>query len=161
MAGRVRRQSCVVDRLPAGCHRELAEAIKPPDCPRVHVRRRIEVVDLAGYLRAEGRRVEAIDAANRRAAGSEGGPKRVDTDARGRHDADARDPDLALAHTELFVPVASPDSRCPSAAAPLAGTSRSAARASAMALNVASVRPAMGRANRRSTTIANTRRRGG
>ena len=142
----------VLEREPAGHEPELAEPVELPRGLRRHPRERVEVVDLRGHLRAERARVEPVDARDRRPAAPKARPERVDAGPGGRDDPDAGDPDAPT------------DSRHRGIAGGAAAASRSAtgavATASAIALNVASVRPAMGRVNQRSTTLARPGSRG-
>ena len=130
-------------------HPELAESVELAGGLRRHPLERVEVVDLGRDLAAERRRVEAIDPLDRRLRPPETGPEGVDAGADRRHDADAGDPDRAV---DSLMPLVS------SSAADR--TVRRSATASARALNVASVRPAIGRVNARSTNRAKPGRRG-
>src|SRR6185295_15437449 len=111
---------------------------------------RVEIVDLGGDLAAERRRVEAIDPLDRRPARAEPGAEGVDPGADRGDDTDPRDPDGAsvVAHVDGFVESAAAD------------VSTGAARASAIAPNVARVRPAIGRVKRRSINQAQPGTRG-
>src|SRR4029453_5135569 len=92
-----------------------------------HPGERVEVVDLRRDLRSERRRIEPVDSLHRRLRGAQPGPERVDAGADRGDDADAGDEDARPPH---------------------------GATASAIALNVASVRVAIGRVKPRSTTAA-------
>ena len=77
-----RRQPGVVERQPAGDQPELAEPVELARGLGRHPGERVEVVDLGRDLRAERARVEAVDALDRRAAGPQPGPERVDARSR-------------------------------------------------------------------------------
>jgi hypothetical protein len=137
-----RPQPGVVEREPTRHHPELAEPIELAGGLRRHPGQRIEVVDLGGHLAAERRGVEPVDAFDRRLGTPKAGAERVDAGADRRDEPDPRDPDpAATAHVVDFV---AGDGSDPCASA----------TASASALNVASVRPAIGRVKKRSTKRA-------
>ena len=142
-----RRQPGVVEREPAGDQPELAEPVELARGLGRHPGERVEVVDLGRDLRAERARVEAVDALDRGAAGTQPGPERVEPGPDRGDDADPGDPDApSVGHGGGF--------------AVRAAGSDSSARASASALNVASVRPAIGRVKARSTNAAKSATRG-
>ena len=90
-----------------GDHPELAEPVELAGGLGRHPGERVEVVDLGGDLRAERRRVEAVDALDRGAARAQARPERVDAGADRGDQADARDPDPAsIAHVDGFVAAA-------------------------------------------------------
>src|SRR5262249_30415848 len=121
---------------------ELAEPVELSRGLRWHPGERIEVVDLRGDVAPERARVEPVDRLDRGPGRAEPGPERLATGPDRGDDPDARDPDpTEPRHDERFVVASSSDSR-PSSA-------------SAMARNVPSVRPAMGRVKNRSTNAAN------
>ena len=140
------RQPRVVEREPAGDQPELAEPVELAGRLGRHPGERVEVVDLGRDLRAERARVEAVDPLDRRAAGAQAGPERVATGPDGGDDPDPGDPDApSVGHGRRFVGAA---------------IRTRPASASASALNVASVRPAIGRVKARSTNAANSGTRG-
>src|SRR5262245_34719403 len=100
---------------------------------------------MGGDLRPERRRIEAIDALDRRLRRAEPGPERVDARPDRRHDADPGDEDPTMrpvVHLRRFAICGSADSPTPMATA------------SAIALNAASVREAMGRVKAASMNAA-------
>ncbi len=134
-----RRQAGVVEREAAGDQPELAEPVELAGRLGRHPGERVEVVDLGRDLRAERARVEAVDPLDRRAAGAQPGPERVATGADRGDDPEPGDPDRRRS-------VMSVD---PSAWR--TAVAAASASASASALNVPSVRPAIGRVKSRST----------
>src|SRR5690606_867497 len=72
---------------------ELRVAVEPTRGAEVHEALRLEVVDLGGDAGAPGRRVEAGDAADRRALAAEPLPQRVHADAGGGDRPEARNGD--------------------------------------------------------------------
>ena len=133
----------VVEREPAGDQAELAEPVELPRGLRRHPRERVEVVDLGGDLRAERTRVEAVDPPDRRTGRAEARPGRRRRRCRSavmtpmpviqtrRRSASSRDRSVGPARGRR-------SARRPRRAVCVA-------TASAIALNVASVRPAIGR----------------
>ncbi len=129
-AGNAGREPRVLERQPPGNQPELAEPLELPRGLRRHVVESVEVVDLGGDLRAERRWIEAVDPANRRSASPHAVPERHPARPDRRDDAETGDPDATRpAHETALV-------------------------ASAIDLKVASVRPAIGRTNSRSTIVA-------
>ena len=146
--GLARPHRGVVEREASGHHPELAEAVELAGGLRRHPGQRIEVVDLGGHLAAERRRVEPVDPLDRRYGPAKTRPKRVHAGPDRRDQPDAGDPDPATtAHALGFV--------CGGGSDPCTSTTNSAS-----ALNVASVRPAIGRVKKRSTNHANPGIRG-
>jgi len=138
----------IVERESSRHHPELAESVELPRRLRRHERERVEVVDLRSDLASEGRWVEAIDPLDRRRRPAEPVPERVHARADRRDQAETGDPDAPLiAHAVRFGGGAGSDLSI-------------RARASASALKVPSVRPAMGRVKRRSTNAAKPGTRG-
>ena len=72
----------VVERQPAGDQPELAEPVELAGGLGRHPGERVEVVDLGRDLRAERRRVEPVDALDRRARRAQAGTERVDARCR-------------------------------------------------------------------------------
>ena len=147
----------VGQRQAASGEAELAEPIELPRCSGVHVVEWLERVDLRCHLRPKCARVEAVDPFDRRATLSHTRPESVAPDPASGDQPDAGDPDVAeiVGHIPGFVGGGLADSPpgFPADSAPLSMTG-SIARASAMDLNVASVRPAMGRTKSRITRRA-------
>ena len=144
-APRARRQAGVVEREAAGHQAELAEPVELPGGLGRHPGERVEVVDLGRHLAAERARVEAIDPLDRRAGGAQPGPERVETGPARGDDPEPGDPDAPpVGHAGGPIGVAIPP----------------AWSASASALNVPSVRPAIGRVKARSTNAAKNGTRG-
>ncbi len=135
---RAGRQPRVIEREAARDHPELAESVELPGGLRRHPGERVEVVDLGRDLRAERRRVEAVDALDRGAARAQARPERVDAGADRGDEADPRDPDCGVDRSCRWI----------------RRRRGSDWTASASALNVARVRPAMGRVKKRSTKAA-------
>ena len=132
----------VLEREPAGHEAELAEPVELAGGLRRHPGDRIEVVDLGRDLGAERRGVEAVDPL-------------------ARPDRAARRP-ARNASTPVPTAVMTPMPVIQTSRRSGIGRLRSGrpVRASARALNVASVRPAIGRVKTRSTNHANPGRRG-
>ena len=129
----------VLERQATRHEPELAEPVELARGLGRHPGERVEVIDLGGDLRAERAGVEAVDAADGGPSRSEAGPERVPSGPDGGDDADPRDPDARRSVTG------------PARVA----LSDGSASASASALNVASVLPAIGRVNTRSTNHGN------
>ena len=144
---RVGRDAGVAERELPGGEPEVAEPIELASGLRVHVVKRVEVVDLGGDLRAERRWIEPVDPLHRRSIRPDAGPHRVAPGPDRRDYAEAGDPDAPTGHVEVF------------GAASVSDRPR-ASTASAIDLNVASVRPAMGRTKSRSTINAHGPKRG-
>jgi len=86
-------EASVLHREAPGHQRELAEAVQLTRRPGVHPGQRIEVVDLSGDLRAERRRIEAVDAPHGRAPGTQSSAEGINAGPARGDQPDAGDPD--------------------------------------------------------------------
>ena len=121
----------VVEGKLSGDQAELAEPVELAGRLRRHPGQRVEVVDLRRDLAPERRRIEPVDPLDRRPCGPQARPEGVAPGPDRGDDPDARDPDPpTVGHVEGFVDGS--------------GSDWFAATASAIDLNVASVRPAIG-----------------
>ena len=139
----------VVEREPAGDQAELAEPVELAGGLGRHPGERVEVVDLRRDLRAERTRVEAVDALDRRAR-----RPAVPRGTRRRRSRSAVMMPMPVIQTRRRSVMSVDSSRRAIRTVPARRAPRRCA------LNVASVRPAMGRVNQRSTTVAKTASRG-
>ena len=146
-----RPEAGVIEGQPAGDQAELAEAVELAGRLRRHPGERVEGVDLGGDLRAERARIEPVD------------PRTGDRPARSPAANSSTPMPIAVM---IPIPVIQTRRRSltwSSSTVGLGGliaSDGSSASASARALNVASVRPAIGRVKTRSTNPARPGRRG-
>ena len=157
----------VVEREPTGHEAELAEPVELPGDLRLEKRQRVEVVNLGCDLRAECGRIEAVDPPDRGAGRPQAGPEGVDTRPDRRDHADpGHEHPASCAHGDAVdvgelsesAPFVGRELRLANAS--VAGAAPALATASAIALNVASVRPAIGRVKNRSMNGAHGANRG-
>ena len=150
-AARPRRQPCVIEGEPPRDQAELTEPVELARRLGGHPGDRVEVVHLGRDLRAERGRIEPVDALDRGAPAPQPRPEGVEPGPGGGDQPESRDPDAAaLVHAGGSV----------RATVPATVPATASVIASASALNVASVRPAIGRVKARSTNEANRPSRG-